>query len=671
MLTIAQIADFLNVSARTAYLTINGVNDWLAAHDLAEIQNVRDCGYHLAPENYDQVSQLLESEVRQANVDLPRTERVMLIEFAVLCQAEPISLQFLRSLTGVTTRTVQSDLAEVRKKLVSAKLKLLSVKQHFAVQGQEEELRKYTLRLLNEIQDTIVQDKIATLMPFDEKQRAKVERGLLHLEQQTGHYLTDDSLFQVKQFIYFSLVRYRNHCYLTAKADDVNAQRYHVAELLAELGVSQEHLAEESSLLAKVIRSRQASYPLKIQGSNELYLLAGRIIKNFVAISGVKLANSSLQKQLYTHLIAAKHRVKYQIQFQNSETIKVQKKYPELYLMTKQSVKVFEEYLGAKLTTAEIELIALYFGGELEKVNFVEQRAAKHRVLLVCGSGMGTSRFLQIRLEKLFPKQLEIQIVTKQSYEQADQIEAELVITTLPLTEKNLPVINIKADLTESDIQEIQKYLPSLANSEVKHASPYVKATQVLDIVSEYARVENFPGLTAALQSYFLDGPENQAKAERQLGLSDLLPTNRIVFKQGKYSWQEAVQLSGELLEKDQVTEAKYTRLMQKQIENYGPYMAIMPDVMLLHAKPEISPQYKQPGMGLIYFQQPVSFNAQTKARYIFSLYSPTMDLHVNALTQLTEILSNNKLVGQFKDAQTPEELTRLFIQATHRGEEK
>lgn len=668
LLNIEQIANVLNSSTRIAYMTISGINDWLTKHNLSVVQNVRGYGYYIQPEDFSNITKHLKFEVLHS-IDVPKESRVIIVEFALLYSPYPVPLQYLKSLTNVTQRTIQKDLAEVKDGLGEYGLKLYSNDKHYFIYGDEENIRKFGLRRFRDMQDTIAQDKVSTLIPSYEQQCIKIERGLLNLEQQTGHYLTDESLFQVKQFICFSLIRYKNKFYLNKENidDEKNKKPRNelLKQLLQELGVSQSQIISESNLLSKVIESRQASQPLAVKGSNELYLIAGQIIRNFYAVSGIKLDVRDLQKHLYTHLIAAERRVRYNIQFLNFDAFNVKRKYPEIYLMTKQSVKVFEDYLNKQLTSAEIELIAVYFGGELEKTNIPDSFSYNHpsqrKVLLVCGNGMGTSRLLQIRLNKLFPNELDIKILTKQEYEDKKEVDSDLVIATLPVLKKGPPVINIHADLSSYDIREIKKYLPVFSNDGIELTSPYVKATQVLDIVSQYARIENFPGLTSALQSYFLEPLEGKKSIEALLNLSELLPIKRIVFKTGLYSWKQAVQLGGSLLERDHITDASYTQQMQKQIESYGPYMSISEDMMLLHAKPGKSQIYSVPGMSLIRFRHPIEFDKNTNISYVFSLYSPDFDLHLNALTQLTEILSNNKLLSQFKSAQSPEEIARVI----------
>lgn len=680
LLGIDQIVAQLETTKRTAYSVINGVNVWLETHGLDPLMVVRTHGYYIQPAEIKKVKSWLSWDLENGKIKLPPPARIAVIEFTLLCKKNPVTLQYLNDLNGVTTRTTRSDLAQVKAEIEKRNLTLSLHEHGYQITGLEEESRKFAVQKLANIQDTIVYDKIAGYLDLDTKDKLQIEQMLLSLEQNSGCYLTDESIFQVKEYICFAITRYRQGHYLTPigqtqrqLADESSETSTAVRSLLSHLGVSDQHLQAESQLLLKIIDSRQISKTSKKISSQKISQIATEIIRNFSVISGIDLVNSSnLQKALTTHLIAAKRRVEDNVQFLNSSLINVKSKYPEIYFLTKKAVYPFEQYLNQSLTTDEIELIAIYFGGEIELRNHLADQEARKKVVLVCGSGVGTSRLLKIQLAQLFPKQLQISVVTKQDYEELASLNADVVIATLPVTSKGPPIININRILTDYDLQTIkQSLLAQPIDSATLHNSPAVKTTQVLDIVSEFAQVKDFPGLTTALQSYFAKRGKPVKKKQPFLpSLSELLPSNRIVFTTKRCTWPEAVELAGKLLQRDQVIDGQYVTKMRQQINRYGPYMRIMDDVMLLHAKPDQPCKYSRPGMSLVCFKYPVDFGQQVKAKYVFSLYAPAGQSHLKALTQLTEIFSKQKLLEQFRNSRTAAELDRLFS-TVMKGDEK
>lgn len=671
LLNINQIVSQLQITKRTAYSTINGVNSWLEMHNLNKIMTIRTHGYYIQPYEAKKIEKYLEYDLQKGNIKIPQFVRKTAIEFALLCKKAPVPLKYLDSLNGVTTRTTHSDLVEVKNEVERRNLKLCSVNHGYIITGPEEEIRKFALQKLANIQGTVVYDKIAGYFNLKTKDKLQIEQMLLTIEQNSGCYLTDESIFQVKKYICFSLIRYRHLHYLEASTLPSKKQLARLSNseslifsLLKYLGIADEYLIPEERLLSKIIESRQISKISKKIESQTISRITKEIIRRFSVISGIDLVhNSNLQDDLTTHLIAAQRRVLYNVQFINSSLLNFKSKYPEIYFLTKEAIQPFERYLKKTLTTDEIELIAIYFGGEIELLNNSNGKRTYDKIILVCGSGIGTSRLLKIQLEKIFSDQLQISVITKQDYENVKEIHATLVIATLPVTNKGAPIINVNRILTDFDMQTIKQHLSCRAPSSFfSHNSPAVKTTQILDIVSEYAQIKDFASLTTALQSYFSKGitPIKKGK-DKQPCLSELLPKKRIAFKNKEYSWQEAVELAGNLLERDNIVNKKYTQKMSLQIKKYGPYMKIMDNVMLIHAKPDFSSEYTLPGMSLVCFKRPVDFGKNIKANYVFSLYAPISNSHLKALTQLTEIFSNKNLLVKFENAKNSESLIRLF----------
>lgn len=677
LLSISQITNKLQITKRTAYSAINGLNEWLELHDLNKIMTVRNHGYFVQPYEISEIEKNLKHDLQQGKVKLPQSVRVIAIEFAILCRKNRVTIEYLNSLNGVTRRTTQSDLAKVKKDTESRNLKLELEESGYLITGLEEEIRKFALQKLANIQGTMIFDKIAPFLSLETKEKVEIEQVLLTVEQNIGCLLTDESVFQVKEYICFSVKRYRNGHFLKnnriKKIKGSGKFEPLIRNLLSYLGISAEHLNAESQLLCKIIDSRQISKISKNFESQEMSNIAAQIIKRFSVISGIDLVNNkSLQNALTTHLVAAQRRVLYNVQFLNSSLLSIRKKYPEIYLLTKEAVQPFEQYLKKSLTADEIELIAVYFGGEIELLKNAKSQSPKEQITLVCGSGIGTSRLLKIQLEKMFPDQLKIKVITKQDYEKQTRTHADLVIATLPVTNKGAPIVNINHILTDYDLQTIRQHLASKAQtSSSVHNSPAVKTTQILDIVSEYAHVKDFTGLTAALQSYFSQKNVPFKKEQSHLPcLSEILPERRIAFENGTYSWQESVKVTGKLLEKDHIADEKYTRKMCMQIEKYGPYMKIMDNVMLLHAKPDNPTKYSVPGMSLVCFTPPVKFSNNIKAKYVFSLYAPNSNSQLKALTQLTEIFSNRSLLEKFEHAENAPTFIKLF-DSVEKGDEK
>ncbi|KAF0525825.1 PRD domain-containing protein, partial [Pediococcus acidilactici] len=152
-----------------------------------------------------------------------------------------------------------------------------------------------------------------------------------------------------------------------------------------------------------------------------------KVIQNFERLSNRTISKrTQLLDELFIHLLSTFYRVKYHHQYDEDIATKVQKKYSAIYVYTKLSIRPFELLNDEKLNENEIALITIYFGAQLITDNNYEKS-----VLLVCSSGLGTSRLLKAQLEKEFP---EIKIkgpITKSAYNNLKSITSEIVFSTI------------------------------------------------------------------------------------------------------------------------------------------------------------------------------------------------------------------------------------------------
>lgn len=118
------------------------------------------------------------------------------------------------------------------------------------------------------------------------------------------------------------------------------------------------------------------------------------------------------------------------------------------------TAKVFSE----ALTEDEIGYISLHIGAAIERC--FTSMYQKKRVVLVCGSGIATTRMLEARLQTFFNSK--IVIVNKISYAEFmhyDFANIDFVISTIPIQSDNIPVEVVDFTLKNTDIEKISKRL--------------------------------------------------------------------------------------------------------------------------------------------------------------------------------------------------------------------
>ena len=128
--------------------------------------------------------------------------------------------------------------------------------------------------------------------------------------------------------------------------------------------------------------------------------------------------------------------------------------------------KVFSE----EMTEDEIGYISLHIGAAIERC--FTGKYEKKKVLLVCGSGIATTRMLEARLQSYFNNK--IIIMNKISYAQFqnyDYSNIDFVISTIPIQSDQIPIEVVDFALKNQDVEKISKRLSAMdiqTNSIVK-----------------------------------------------------------------------------------------------------------------------------------------------------------------------------------------------------------
>lgn len=128
----------------------------------------------------------------------------------------------------------------------------------------------------------------------------------------------------------------------------------------------------------------------------------------------------------------------------------------------------------------------------------------------------------------------------------------------------------------------------------------------------------------------------------------------RIEIVDSVTSWEEAVRIGGQMLEKDQVIESSYAEKMLSVSKELGPYVVIAPGIAIPHARPEDGA--KRFGLSLLVIRNGVNFGSHNDPVFLVLCFAtPNKEAHLEFLKQLGEILQNSERIAgemvRLKDA--------------------
>ncbi len=90
--------------------------------------------------------------------------------------------------------------------------------------------------------------------------------------------------------------------------------------------------------------------------------------------------------------------------------------------------------------------------------------------------------------------------------------------------------------------------------------------------------------------------------------LREFVEKNHCKFADSAKDWKEAIRMSCEVLEADGTVEENYKEDIIRCVEEYGPYIVIMPDVAMPHSQ-ECAKGVHKTAIAFMKLEEPVSFD--------------------------------------------------------------
>ena len=144
--------------------------------------------------------------------------------------------------------------------------------------------------------------------------------------------------------------------------------------------------------------------------------------------------------------------------------------------------------------------------------------------------------------------------------------------------------------------------------------------------------------------------------------LKEFVESKHYKFAESAKDWKDAIRMSCESLEADGTVEANYKEDIIKCVEKYGPYIVIVPGVAMPHSQENAVGVHKT-AIGFMKLEKPVSFDPEDPekdATLFFTLASCNPEQHLDNMSRLAEMLSNEELIEDLKKAKGPEDLLKL-----------
>ncbi len=133
--------------------------------------------------------------------------------------------------------------------------------------------------------------------------------------------------------------------------------------------------------------------------------------------------------------------------------------------------------------------------------------------------------------------------------------------------------------------------------------------------------------------------------------LTDILKEKYIKLNVECKDWEDAIRTAGQILIDNGIVTNEYVEDAIEGVKELGPYVVITKGVALPHATNKKG--VFKTGISLMTLKNPVEFGNKDNdpVYYVFMLATTDMDSHINALSNLSELLAKQEFYDILKNA--------------------
>lgn len=487
--TVAMISEMLGLSSRTILREIPHVEKWLTQNDF---HFIRKPGVGLildeSVENQKLILELL--EIESVTNSFTKDERCRRILGELLYAKEPLKSYSFTSKYHISEGTFSSDLDRITQWLEPYQIQLIRRPgMGIWLEGEESSCRQAIANLVYESVDEnqIMQmlrgeapnaqaalkanNRVFGLLNNDTTEQ--VERILLDSEKKLHIKYTDSAYVGLIMHISLAIKRIQNN-----EKIEMESERLQKLMRLPEFAVAEEICDRLREQFHIQIPRGEVGFVTMHLSSARIWPTDARVERNMERINlrqisseiigvveqelEISLSDSdSLLEDLCNHLGPALSRLSMNIPIENSQLDSIKEEYPDIWRATCKASDVLSRELELQsIPESEISFIAMHFGAAVEKKLQKQQRIS---VVVVCPTGVGTSRILEAGLKKTFAN-IDVRGTVSAFHIHPDELREQgidLIISTVNL-QTDYPWIAVSPILQAQDKRRIEGMIAAL-----------------------------------------------------------------------------------------------------------------------------------------------------------------------------------------------------------------
>ena len=483
-ISVNELAKQLRVSRRTIFREIEGIDTFLRPYNLSLNTKVGK-GIYIWGDQAG-IKGLRETlEEKNAGIQSNRDERRAILALELLTGTEPQKLYYYASFLKVSEATISYDLDFLEVTFAKFGVSILRKPGHgVSAVGNEVEIRRVICHTIMESKRMGTQFYINLSYPTKEKYT-----GIDQLmETRFKHrlvWMTSESKDVLAVYMAVAVERISSHNEIEMLDEEVPSSFLPIADFFAnslELQFSIVFSEQERKNLAVYLSAlrQSAHFSEKPEGAERDYFLkslAYRMIEHFdPELAPFLKLDDRLVEGLALHLQSAIVRIKNHVELIDPLFEELSRTYPEILAKSKRALEVLGKF-SSDISEYEASFLATHFGAGVFRI---KEHGKRHRLKIgvVCAGGIGTSYFMASQIKKVFASQVEIEICGLGDV--ADWNDFDLCITSIPLQEIPIPMVQVNQLLEQKDFDAIRLYIGKISQQKVQDIQPE-KASSLLE----------------------------------------------------------------------------------------------------------------------------------------------------------------------------------------------
>ena len=657
-ITVKDISNLYNITERSIRYDIDELNVFFQEKnnkDIIEINNNRL--KILYSEN--EIEGIVEN-IKEKEYFLSENERVNILSYEIFLSKNEFILQYFTEKYNLSKTTVRYSLKELNKIISEYGLVIdMNNNRGYKIIGSEINIRKYIINILREYIKNTKEKKIEydplkkIIQKFYKKSRIEESKNTINkILDYTGKTISDEAFETLQLFLFISVIRNKNgHEIEEDVENEIFLSKTMEFSKIREILEKIENIKEKD--IHYFVDFFLGSYSYNLEYSYFLnWILIESLIDQFIKLLSDKLKvnlteDKILRKELLNHIKPAIYRMKNKFKLTESILSEVKKQYMELFIKTKSSLKIISDFIDLSFDEDEAAFITVMIQRAIMRNNPSTLLKKDPNILIVCGLGYSSSRFLYENINNRFQVNI-IDIIPFNQLENYNYLKkADIIISTLDFKLDGMDVITVNAVMNEKDILKLKNYGLSEKKSKIK-------LSELLDIIKE---ISDETELKKQLMRKFGENIYDDMGEKSETGKSfvELLSEKSIKLNVEVNNLDEVIEFTGQTMIESGLVKEEYTDELKNQIIQYGKYILIGDKTILPHG--QLLKNVRETGFSLITLKKGIDFFG-SEIKIVICLASRNKDEHLRAILELNRYLKNPDFENELLNKENSEELT-------------